>query len=97
MQPYRQLLPHLTQILPQSLCLRPISRRLKSLIQRKPRLPRYTELFQRTIDERLLSGPRVHVRFDFRQTIRNEQDAVDQHAVGGAFDLEVAEEGVGAE
>jgi hypothetical protein len=30
------------------------------------------------------------------QTVGEEEDAVDEEAVGGAFDLEVAEEGIGA-
>lgn len=36
-------------------------------------------------------------RPNFRETVRNEEDEDDQEAVGGSFDLEVAEEGVGTE
>lgn len=97
MQPYSQLLPHLTQILPQRLRLLSIPRRLECLVQRKPGLPRYTKLFQRTVYQRFLSGPLVHVGFDFGEAVGDEKDAVDEHAVGRTLDLEVAEERVGAE
>ena len=97
MQPNRQLLPHLTQITPQLLRLIAIPWCLIRLIQRKPRLTGYAELLQRAVDQRLLCGSRVHVRLHFREAVGEEENAVDEHAVGGAFDLEVAEEGVGAE
>lgn len=45
----------------------------------------------------LLRLPRRHARLDLAQTLADEQDAVDEHAVGGALDLEVPEEGIGAE
>lgn len=34
---------------------------------------------------------------DLAEALADEEDAVDEEAVGGALDLEVAEEGVGAE
>lgn len=36
-------------------------------------------------------------RLDLAQAVAQEPDAVDEQAIGGALDLEVAEEGVGAE
>ena len=97
MQPDCQLLPDLAQIPPQHLTLIPIPRPLKGLIQGKPGLTRQTKVFERVVDQRLLRGARVHVRLHLGQAVGEEEDAVDQVAVGGALDLEVAEEGVGAE
>jgi hypothetical protein len=97
MQPDRQLLPNLAQILPHNLRLLPIPRRLKCLIQREPRLSGDRKLFQRAVDERFLRRAAVRGGLHFGQTVRHEEDAVDEKAVGGAFDFEVAEEGVGAE
>ena len=99
MQPARQLLPHLAHIPPQRLRLIPVSRPLKRLVQRKPGLARQTELLQRQICQELLSRGCVGAALggEFGQAIGEEEDAVDEEAVGGAFDLEVAEEGVGAE
>lgn len=46
----------------------------------------------------ILGGlPHVGGGFDFGEAVADEPDAVDEQAVGGALDLEVAEEGVGAE
>ena len=99
MQPQRQFLPHLPHIPPQHLRLLPIPWRLKRLVQRKARLARQTELLQTQIDEELLGGARIGValRGEFCEAVGEEEDAVDEQPVGGALDLEVAEEGVGAE
>lgn len=97
MQPNRQLLPDLTEITPQCLGLIPVPWCLIRLIEREPRFAGNGELLERAVDQRLLGRPRVHVGLHFRQAVGEEQDAVDHHAVGGALDLEVAEEGVGAE
>lgn len=45
----------------------------------------------------LSSRPYVGRGLDLGQALGDEQDAVDEQAVGGTLDLEVAEEGVGAE
>ena len=99
MQPQRQLLPNLPHIPPQHLRLLPIPRCLERLVQRKARLARQTELLQAQIHEELLGRARVGValRGEFCEAVGEEEDAVDEQAVGGAFDLEVAEECVGAE
>jgi hypothetical protein len=96
-QPARQLLSNLPYIPSQRLGLGPIPRPLKRLIQRKPRLPRQAELLEREVRERLLCGTLIHVRPDLGQAVGKEERAVDEQPVGGAVDLEVAEEGVGAE
>lgn len=41
--------------------------------------------------------PRAHVRLDLDKAFANPQNSIDQQAVGGTLDLEVAEEGVCAE
>lgn len=97
MQPNRQLLPHLSQILPHNLRLLTVPRRLKRLVQRKPGLTGDGKLFERAIDECLFGGARVGGRFDFGEAVGDKEDTVDEEAVGGAFDFEVAEESVGAE
>lgn len=45
----------------------------------------------------LLGFSPSHARLDLSQYLANVQDAVDEDAVGGSLDLEVAEECVGAE
>lgn len=45
----------------------------------------------------LLGVPFAHARLDDAQGLADEEDAIDEDAVGGALDLKVAEEGVGAE
>lgn len=45
----------------------------------------------------LLSIAHAHGWLDPPQTLRDPQDSIDQHAVGGALDLKVAEESVCAE
>jgi len=97
MQPHCQLLPHLTQIVPHRLCLHSIPRRLERLIQREARLTRYAELLERAVDQRLLGALRIHAGFDLGEAVGDEEDAVNQQPIGGAFDLEVAEEGICAE
>lgn len=54
-------------------------------------------MVQRGRLQRLFGIPQAHTGFDPAQAIRDEEDAVDEDTVGGALDLEVAEEGVGAE
>ncbi len=39
----------------------------------------------------------MHTRFYLGQDVADVEDAIDEDAVCGAFDFEVAEEGVGAE
>jgi len=97
MQPHCQLLPHLTQITPQSFRFGPVARRLKGLIQWKARLAWYAELLEGTVDKRFLCRPGVRIGFDLSEAVGDEENAIYQHAVGGTFDFEVAEEGVGAE
>lgn len=36
-------------------------------------------------------------RCQFRQTVRDEQDQVDEQSIGGSFDLKVSEQAVGSE
>jgi hypothetical protein len=45
----------------------------------------------------LLSLPPAHARLDLAQHLAHEQDAIDEHAICRALDLEVAEKSVGAE
>lgn len=45
----------------------------------------------------LLSIPPSRARLNLAQQLAHEQNAIDEHAIGGSLDLEVAEEGVGAE
>lgn len=45
----------------------------------------------------LLRLARGHARLDLAQTLADKEDPVDKHAVGGAVDLEVAEQDIGAE
>lgn len=97
MQPDGQLLAHLAEIAPQGLGLGAIPRGLKGLIEREAGLARQAELLEGAVDQGLLGGLGVHVRLHFAQTVGDEQDAVDQHAVRGSLDLKVAEERVGAE
>lgn len=92
-----QLLPHLTQVASQRLGILSIPRTLVGLVQREARLARQTEVLEREVDQALLGGLGVLRRFYSRQAVGEEEDAVDQVAVGGALDLEVAEEDVGAE
>jgi hypothetical protein len=97
MQSDSQFLPDLAQILPQQLRLLPVPRRLECLVQREARLARNGKLLERAVDQRLLGRAAVVVGLDLRQTFRHKQDAVDEEAVGGTLDFEVAEESVGAE
>ena len=99
MQPPRQLLPHLPHVTPQRLRLVPVSRPFKRLVQREARLARQTELLERQVREELLRGGGVRAALggELGEAVGQEEDAVDEQPVGGAFDLEVAEEGVGAE
>lgn len=97
MQPDSQFLAHLAEITPQRLCLGPVSGPLEGLVEGKPGLAGDAELLEGAVDQGLLGGARVHRRLHLGQTVGHEEDAVDQHAVRGAFDLKVAEERVGAE
>ena len=94
MQPDCQLLPDLAEIAPQGLRLGPVPGSFEGLVEGEARLAGDAELLEGAVDEGLLSGLGVHVRLDLGQTIRHEQDAIDQHPVRGALDLEVAEERV---
>jgi len=97
MQPDGQLLPHLTEITPQSLRLRPVPRRLERLVEGKPRLAGNAELLEGAVDQGLFGGARVHRGLHLGQAVGHKEDAIYQHAVGGALDLKVPEESVGAE
>lgn len=46
---------------------------------------------------RLKLGRCRPLRSEFGETVGDEEDEDDENAIGGAFDLEVAEEGVGTE
>jgi hypothetical protein len=52
---------------------------------------------QRKVQDILLGVPRVGGGLDLAQAVADEPDAVHQQTVGGTLNLEVAEEGVGAE
>ena len=54
-------------------------------------------MVQRSCLKRFFGLPQAHGGPNLTQAIRYEEDAVDEDAVGGALDLEIAEEGVGAE
>jgi hypothetical protein len=99
MQPTRQLLPHLADVRPQRLGLISVSRALERLVERKTGLAGQTELLEREVCEEFLGGRGVGIalRREFLQALGEEEDPVDEQAVGRAFDLKVAEEGVGAE
>jgi hypothetical protein len=45
----------------------------------------------------LLSFSLAHSWLDLAQDLAHEQDAINEHAIGGTLDLEVAEESVCAE
>lgn len=55
----------------------------------------HSERVQRLI--RLKLGRRRPLRSEFGETVGDEEDEDDENAIGGAFDLEVAEERVGTE
>lgn len=68
------------------------------LIQRKRRVPRHSKVsIEREVRHILGRLAHIATRADLAQRLADEQDAVDKQAVGGALDLEVAEEGVCAE
>lgn len=96
MQSDSQLLPDLAQIAAEHLCLVAIARGLVGLVERESRLAGDAELLEGAVDEGLFCGAHVHRRLHLAQALGDEQDAVDQHAVRGALDLEVAEESVRA-
>lgn len=45
----------------------------------------------------LFSFAGIHCRLDLPETLANKQGSVNEHAVGGAIDLEVAEKDIGTE
>ena len=45
----------------------------------------------------LLGLPRRHPRLDLAETLGDEQDSINQHAIGRAIDFKVSEEDIGAE
>lgn len=68
------------------------------LIQWEGRVTRNGEVgVERQVRDILGSRPYVGGGLDLGQAFGDEEDAVDEQAVGGTLDLEVAEEGVGAE
>lgn len=97
MQPDCEFLTYLAEIAPQGLCLVAVPGGLEGLVEWEARFAGEAELLEGAVDEGLLGGFGVHVRLDLGQTVGDEQDAVDQHAVCGALDLKVAEERVGPE
>ena len=68
------------------------------LVQRPPRIAGNGKVVvQGEVHDILLCRPRVRPGLDLAQTLAHEPDAVYQQPVGGALDLKVAEEGIGAE
>ena len=54
-------------------------------------------IIERQVQQRFLRLLLPHPRLHLSQRLAHKQYSVDQETIGGAFDLEVAEEGVGAE
>jgi hypothetical protein len=88
----------LADVLSQDLCFLSIPRRLKGLVERECSVARNGKVcVESEVHDGLLGVSPGHLRLDLLDDFANEQDAVYQDTVGGAFDLEVAEEGVGTE
>ena len=80
--------------------IRPPRRRRIVRIQREPRVPRDRKLVDRERVKQLLRLDLARHRArraELREAVGDEEDEHDELAVRGALDLEVAEEGVGAE
>lgn len=68
------------------------------LVQRPRGVPGHGKVgVEGQVHDVLGGGARVGRRLDPAEALADEEDAVDEQAVGGALDLKVAEEGVGAE
>ena len=69
-----------------------------NLVQRPTRITRKSKVHvEREVHDILGRVAHPGIRSDLGQTVADEPDAVDEQPVGVALDLEVAEEGVGAE
>lgn len=93
-----QLLSHLTDVLSQDFGLVSVSRRLECLVEGECSIAGDGEVcVEGKVHDGLLGLSSGHLRLDLLDDFTDEQDAVDENAVGGTLDFEVAKEGVGAE
>lgn len=97
-QPRGNLLTHLRKVLAEGLGIVAVGRGLEGLVKGEAGIAGNGEVgVQGEVHQGLLGISPAHARLDGGQGLADEQDAINEHAVGGALDLEVAEEGVGAE